>query len=190
MIRMTPLVVALCGKKQSGKDVAADLLVHHYNFKKIKIAESLKEGLRALFHFTDEQLEGDKKETIDQRWGVTPRQVMQFFGTEVMQYKLQEIMPFMSRNFFIRSLILKHLQHPLQGSYVISDLRFLHEYHALKNLENYRLICIRIERPVAQQQEDTHVSEMEYLQIQADHVIVNNGTVEELLVKLNHAISS
>lgn len=188
---MHSVVVALCGRKHSGKDFAADLLVHHHSFQKIKIAESLKNALRELFHFTDKQLEGDQKETVDERWGVSPRLAMQFFGTEVMQYKLQEIMPDMARNFFIHSLILKHLQNPPPSSrYVISDLRFLHEYHALKNIDNCRVICIRIERSLAQQERDLHASENEYLQIPVDHIIDNNSTMADLLVKLDQAISS
>ena len=96
---MLPRIVAICGPKGAGKDALADHLVSVYGYEKIKFADVLKDAVGILFGFTREQMDdGDLKEVVDIRWGVTPRKVLQFFGTEVMQYKLQELMPNMDRN--------------------------------------------------------------------------------------------
>lgn len=176
---MLPKVIGICGLKRCGKDTLARYFVDHHGYKHCKIADDLKKVVQVLFGFTDGQLETDEKDQVDPSWNITPRSAMQFFGTEVMQYKIQEILPDVQRNFWIMSFIKKHLHtQPI----VISDLRFLHEYDALMKASQSNMLVIRVERDSCVN--CSHASEQEHKDIPANMVIHNNGNIEELYVEL------
>lgn len=171
-----PRIIAICGLKRSGKDTIADYLCSKYGYTKIKIANPLKQGLKVMFGFTDEQLESDKKDEIDPRWEVQPRKIMQFVGTEVMQYQLQQIIPGIGRKVWIRSLIEEHVNNSQHSNklLVIPDLRFLHEY---EELSKYNAVFWRVDRVTELDHLnhvcDLHISEKEYLQIPVSHIFKN-----------------
>lgn len=173
--KMAPRIIAICGLKRSGKDTIADYLCQHYGYEKIKIATPLKNGLKAMFGFTDAQIEGDDKDVVDPRWGIEPRKVMQYIGTEVMQYQIQALMPDMGRNFWIRSLVEQYIKNaPRDKRYVIPDLRFRHEYDML---QQYGVEFWRVERTSERTQSATscpHASEQEYLNIPVSKVYCND----------------
>ena len=172
-------IIAICGHKRCGKDTLANYISHKYGYEHIKIASKLKDTMKLLFGFTDEQLEIEK-ETIDPTWGITPRKAMQFFGTEIMQFQLQKIMPEIDRCFWIRSTIAA--MNP-EKTYVISDMRFLHEHQELiKKFKN--VTVIRINR--YSKTFDTHISETEYNNIPYDILLNNNGTIESLLASFEN----
>jgi len=173
-----PKLIGICGKKRSGKDILANYLCNNYSFTNEKISEDLKNIIKILFGFTDNQLESNEKEDIDKSWGVSPRQTMKFIGTEIMQYKIQELLPNIKRNFWINSFIKKHIENQT-NNIVISDLRFLHEYEALKK---YNIYIIRLERDL-ENNEDNHISETEFLNIPPDVILSNNGTINDLYNK-------
>lgn len=181
-----PRVIALYGKKRSGKDTVADIFCQVYGYKKIKIAELLKLMMKLLFDFDDDQLENHKKEIIDIRWGITPRNAMQFVGTEMMQYKLSELLPDTNRNFFINNLCRKYLDPKSNDKFVISDLRFRHEYEILKN--KYNTHIIKIIRPIISDCQDHHTSECDMETFHIDKTIMNDGDLDALknLIKNYH----
>jgi len=88
---MENILIGLVAPKRSGKDTAANYLCSSYGFKKYNFADPLKNGIREIFGFTYEQLEGDDKEKIDSFWGVSPRELFQKIGTELFQYELPKI---------------------------------------------------------------------------------------------------
>jgi dephospho-CoA kinase len=178
-------IIGICGKRRSGKDTVANYICSQYNFENKKIADDLKSIIKILFGFSDVQLENNEKDIIDPLWNITPRQSMQFIGTEIMQYKLQELLPNIDRNFWIKSFINKNIINDnLPKKIVISDLRFLHEY---KNLKSYNILIIRIEKDNNNNNLniDEHISETEHIEIPADIIIKNNGSLEDLYDKLN-----
>lgn len=186
--RFQTMIIAICGPKRSGKDTIADHLISKYNYEKIKIADPLKSVTKELFGFTEDQIgETDAKDIIDERWGITPRKALQFFGTEVMQYKIQELLPDIGRKFWINRLIAGL---PMEDSnYVISDLRFLHEYEELYKKTKDNLCIIKVFRPGKTDEKDTHVSELEYKAIKEDILLINDGNIGDLLVKLDNALT-
>ena len=112
------ILVGLLAKKRYGKDTVADFLVEKYGFIKISLADPLKDATKVLFGFTDDQLYGDKKEIIDEYWGVSPRQVFQYLGTDVFRNDFKRIAPHLNDNFWVKSLE-KYLQKVDQkGKYV------------------------------------------------------------------------
>tara|TARA_B100000123_G_scaffold271526_1_gene251590 strand:+ start:488 stop:838 length:351 start_codon:yes stop_codon:yes gene_type:complete len=87
------MIIGLAGKKGSGKDTIADYLCAHYGFINYGFGDPIKEIGRIMFDFTDEQLYGSKKEIIDTKWGISPRDFFQKFGTEYGQFILPEHFP-------------------------------------------------------------------------------------------------
>lgn len=185
---MVPRIIGLCGCKRAGKDTVADYLVSKYpmQMRHAKISTVLKDTMRNLFHLRPEQLEGAEKEDIDPRYGVSPRKLMQFFGTEIMQIELQKIMPDVGRSFWIRQFLEREWPRAQNAAgaktLVISDLRFMHEYEELRRVDPHALF-IRIERSDAQP--DGHVSEHAYKDIPVEKVLRNDGTKHELYVQLD-----
>lgn len=170
-----PRIIAICGLKRSGKDTIADYLCNNHNYIKVKIASPLKEGIKSIFGFTDDQLETDLKDVKDARWGVEPRKIMQHFGTEVMQYQLQELIPNIGRSFWIKRLIDEHIVNSKEQRIVIPDLRFKHEYDMLKQ---YGAIFWRVERDIGVKHECQHLSEREYLDIPVSAVYKNDTKID------------
>lgn len=180
-----PRIIAICGYKRSGKDTISEHISNMYGHKHIKIAGKLKDVVKILFNFTDNQIEADEKEVCDDRWGITPRKAMQFMGTEMFQYKLQELLPDIQRNFWIQSLISENVKgnnNPL----VISDLRFMHEYTELKK---HNVFIIKINRTLPKGEQDLHPSETEFMDIPADLQLENDGTIESLYKQLDTSIN-
>lgn len=179
-----PKIIAICGMKRSGKDTIADYMVSKYGYEKVKIASPLKSAMKVLFGFTDQQLEGDEKDIKDMTWGIEPRKLMQYFGTEMMQYQIQDVLPGIGRCFWINKLINDHIKE--NNKYiVIPDLRFKHEYDMLVD---YNAVFWRVDR--TNTLEDSHVSEREFLDIPVQ-IVFNNNTdkqklyldVEQYLIK-------
>lgn len=77
-----PRVVAFCGLAGSGKTTAADWLVNHHGYERVRFAGPLKAMLRAL-GLTESEVDGaDKERPSALLGGKTPRQAMQWLGTE------------------------------------------------------------------------------------------------------------
>lgn len=175
-------IIAICGAKRSGKDVLAKYLINLYNYEKLSFAEPLKKAVKELFNFNDIQVGideenaiGNEKDIIDDRWGITPRKALQYFGTEIMQYKMNELIPNINRGFFADILLSKIVENK---NYVISDLRFLHEYEKIKGLN---IVIIKVVRPSLVKIRDIHISENEYEQIPCNIEILNEGTIEDFI---------
>jgi len=186
-------IIAICGAKRSGKDVLAKHLVATRGFKKLSFAEPLKKAVKELFNFNDiqvgideENAVGNEKDIIDERWGISPRKALQFFGTEIMQHSINELIPNTNRG-FLADILLSRISGNSCDSYVISDMRFLHEYNKLKSLTKARdacsLIVVKISRPavnISEVKRDTHISENEYIDIPYDVEIINDGAISDL----------
>lgn len=172
-------IIALCGFKGCGKDFVANYIHDTCSFEHLKISTKLKDATRLLFDITDDQIEGNKKECIDERWNITPRQMMQFMGTEMFQFKIQELIPECDRNFWIKSFA-NAVKANKNKNIVVSDMRFSHEYEYIKkHLRTHELIVIRINNNSKKNiydAEDIHVSETEYRQIPIDFQLTNNMT--------------
>ncbi len=86
------IVIGVCGVKTSGKDTISDMFVKEGDlFTKLQISESLKNICKQLFHFDESQVNSIEKDIVDERYKTTPRKILQFFGTDIMQYEIQKI---------------------------------------------------------------------------------------------------
>jgi hypothetical protein len=199
MSNKMPKIIAICGAKRSGKDVLADHLVKNYNYKRIAFADPLKVAVKNLFNFDDDQVGigidtgSNRKDIIDDKWGITPRAALQFFGTEIMQEKIQELLPNINKNFFANTLK-NHIENAEEDQkFVISDLRFIHEYEMLANIQNIQhkdKVIVRVIRPSNNRirDENPHISEIEYTNIPYDIIMINNGTIDEYISRFEKLI--
>jgi hypothetical protein len=155
-------LIGICGKARSGKSTASGYLVKNRGFTSRNMADPLKEMLSASFHFTDDQLWGDEKETPDDRWrGITPRKALQFVGTDVFRNQMDQIMPGIGTGFWIESFKIWYSIYGIGKRVVVDDIRFQDEIDMILSLGGKIMV---IERPDLQLTE-THKHESEALDL-------------------------
>ena len=129
-------IIGIVGFIGSGKDTVADYLVNFHGYKRESFANSLKDAVSQVFGWPRELLEGRTKEsrewreTRDEWWSkrlkqdITPRYVLQYWGTEVV------------RKGFHDDMWVASLEHRLlnsQNDIVITDCRFPNEIKAIRS---------------------------------------------------------
>ena len=190
------VLLGFLAKKYSGKDTVVDYLVEKHSFQKMSFATPLKDVISILFGFDNEQLYGNKKEVMDDRWGVTPRTVMQYLGTEVFRHDINKIMPNIGDDFWVKSWSVQYQNmiqdgennHNKDHKHIgIADCRFQNEVDAIKQNGG---IIIKIIRPGLEHENDSHASENIDAVKNFDHVIVNDGTLEDLYKKVDQFMSN
>lgn len=175
-------LIGMCGKARSGKSTIAKFLCEESGFREVSLATPLKNGLIDMFGFTNDQVHGDKKEEIDPYWNVTPREVMQVVGTELMRNSLPEFIPTMN-NVWIRIAQRKIKEYMSQGySVVVSDVRFSDEVMMIRELNGSVWQVVR--DPVHANQTMVHDHVSEHLSTIPDVVYVNNQSIKELHKKV------
>lgn len=166
-------LIALVGKKQSGKSTAADYLRETHSYTIIKFADPLKEMLRAI-GLEEPHLNGDLKETpLKILCNQTPRYAMQTLGTEWGRHLIGE-------KFWInlwREKAKRFLQESIQNKVVVDDVRFLNEATAVTTLGGE---IIRITRKGIVS-DDSHPSETEQDLIPSTYTIKNNKSIPHFL---------
>lgn len=131
-----PKIIGITGKKYNGKDTIANYLCDNYGYTRIAYGDPLKEICRILFGFDDNQLYGDDKEKIDNRWKISPRQAFQFIGTDLLRNQMHLLLPELNDKIWIKCLIEllnKKLKENPNAKYIISDVRFQNEIDSIKN---------------------------------------------------------
>lgn len=119
-----PRVVALTGAAGSGKSTAADYLIRHHGYERVKFAGPLKDMMRAI-GLGDEQIEGgEKEEPNNLLCGKTPRYAMQTLGTEWGRNCMGD-------DFWVKLWRSRAAQH---SRVVVDDLRFPNEAEAVRSL--------------------------------------------------------
>lgn len=187
-------MIVLVGKKRVGKDTIADWLVKNHGYRKIALADKIKEVLSNNSNIPLEAFyEGDRERLdycgqfvkevftkalielglpteftlpLSQMYSI--RTMMQYFGTEVVQS--------IDKLFWCKQI-------PIDEKVVISDARFEHE---LNYFENLGCITIFVERDTIDN--DTHLSEAGLCHSDNDHVIVNNSSLEYLYSRIEQIL--
>jgi len=195
------MIIGICGLIGSGKGTVADLLVEKHNFHKVSFADKLKDGVAQVFDWPRDMLEGDTKdsrqwrESEDEFWSkeigrkITPRYVLQIFGTECMRHGLYD-------DIWVSLVKKKILDNP-DKHWIIPDTRFPNEVKMIKQLGGQVWRIKRGEDPewftdyVEGNITPTHAhpSEWMWAKIDFDHTIKNNTTVEDLHNKVEKIIS-
>jgi hypothetical protein len=173
------VIFGITGQKYNGKDTVGSYLIENKNFKKFSFAEPIKDVSKLLFGFNDEQVNGKEKETIDVKWNVTPRTIMQFIGTEMFRKMMPQVIPNIGEDFWVTLTMNKVNEY--KNNVVITDVRFDNEIAAIR--KNGGKI-IRVVRPGIKST-STHESEINILNLKVDYEVINDGTIEELYQKIS-----
>jgi hypothetical protein len=186
------MIIGVCGLIGSGKGTVADILVESHGFRKLSFADSLKDGVAAMFDWPRSMLEGDTsasrewREQPDTFWSeemgypVTPRYVLQKVGTECMRQGLFDGI-WVSRT-------KQKLQRNSYQDFVIPDVRFPNE---IKMIQNQGGIVVQVQRGElpdwarefqtrSVQPPDVHPSEWMWMKARLDHTIKNDGSIDDL----------
>lgn len=179
-------IICIVGGKYNGKDMVSNHLTDKYNFKRYGFADPMKEGVKHMFDFTDEQVYGSLKEVIDERWNITPREVMQVFGTELCQFDLPKYLPALApigEAIWCHRFEIWYAKQPANTNIVFNDCRFQHEASLTKRLGGH---VWKIIRPGYDVPTDSHKSENSLNNIQYDHLIINNKSLDELYTNIDY----
>ena len=145
------MIIGIVGLIGAGKDTIADYLVNIHQFRRESFANSLKDAVAAVFNWERELLEGRTKqsrewrEQLDPWWStrlgqpITPRWVLQYWGTEVC------------RKGFHDDIWIASLENKIRNSrddIVISDCRFPNEIKAIKAAGGIVIRVVRGPEPV------------------------------------------
>lgn len=201
------MIISLAGLIGSGKDTISDYLVNSHGFRRESWAGTLKDAVASVFGWDRILLEGKTsesrkwREVPDEWWSnrlgidVTPRRVLQEWGTEVCREAYHD-------DIWIASL--ENKLRKTTDNIVISDSRFPNEIDSVKKLGG---ITIRVKRgpdPVwvdeftktgrtlefAKKYPKVHASEFSSINCSYDYVIQNDGTIDDLYNKINDLLQS
>lgn len=169
-------VVGFGCKAQSGKDTAAHYIEDKLpgKAKRVAFADKLKTIAMDLFGLSYEQCYGPKevKETIDPRYGLSPREIMQKVGE-----KMREIHPSIWVDTVFNSTIPK-LQEQGYELFIISDVRYPNEGDGIHARGG---IIARVDRKDSGTSVGSnHSSETSMDNYEEfDYIVDNNSTLEE-----------
>jgi hypothetical protein len=183
-------LIGVLGKKRAGKDTVSEYVEKYYTYDKMALATPLKDICKILFNFTDEQLHGNLKEIQDPYWGVSPRTVFQYVGTDIFRKDINKIIPTIQDNFWINAIINKYtkiIEKNPNYNLIVSDLRFQNECSAIHKFSG---TVIKISRP-SSSNVDEHESEAQIDKIvDYDFEIVNDGSLQDLYDKIDDIMKS
>jgi len=193
------MLIGVVGLIGSGKGTVSDRLEQKHNFRKDSFAKSLKDAVSSMFNWDREMLEGKTDESRawrekpdvfwSKRFGkdVTPRWVLQYFGTEVMRQGMHD-------SIWIDSCMARYDGKPT----VIADTRFENEIKIIREMGGSILLVKRgqdpdwftdyVEGNVVPK--NVHLSEYAWAKSEYDHLITNDGTLENLHSKIDDLIVS
>lgn len=132
---MTRHIIGLCGLIGSGKGTVADYL-ETQGYKKINFADAVKDGMAAIFDYPRDMLEGSTFESREWRdipdpfWSnnmnteITPRRIMQIFGTECMRDGFHSDV--------WTDIVRRKIEAAGHDKWVIGDIRFYNERDAVR----------------------------------------------------------
>lgn len=190
-----PTVIGITGRKYNGKDTVADYLVSRYGYTKLSFAQPIKEMSKIIFGFTEQQVNGNLKEDVDERWHISPRQAMQFIGTELFRDHIGKLLPHIGNNIWVYCATQKiktQLSIDPNAKFVIADVRFPNELESLRGIFDVdgQFKSIRVSRPtIACDETSLHESEKLIDTLVVDHELLNDSGKQELYDKVDQLIN-
>jgi len=202
------MLIGICGLIGSGKGTVADTLVNDHGFTKISFADKLKDSVATMFDWDRSLLDGKTdqsrqwREEIDEYWSnetgneITPRYVLQVFGTECMRNGFYD-------GIWVSLTKKKILDNPAQN-FVIPDVRFPNEAKMIYGINGQVWRVKRDKDPdwfteyqtLGVEPKEVHPSEWAWANTKFTNVLENNKTitdlrnqVQDLLVSNEHLVS-
>lgn len=180
------MIVGISGKARSGKDTFAEMLAAQLNkgahppFVMMAFANELKLRCQAAFDLSYEQLWGDDKEKVDERYQKQMQANVHWTAREIMQ-EYGAFYRSIDGEFWIKNLF-KVAADKGYNNVIVTDVRYINEADYILNKGGY---VIRVER---ENKDDVHnMQHPSEVQLDGynrfDFVVNNNGTLEELAEK-------
>lgn len=202
-------IVCLVGLIGSGKGTVAELFSKTGNYTEDSFAKPIKDLASAIFGWSRNLLEGDTLESRDFReitdifWSkktgipnFTPRLALQLIGTDILRNHFHE-------NIWIDSLEYRMSCHPEYSNVIISDARFRNELDMIRKMNGKIIWVQRGELPewwetavsahtntishniMKTKYKHIHESEWNWSGYDVDYIIKNNGSKDELAIKIS-----
>jgi len=177
------MLIGITGKAGSGKDTIGDYLVTKYKFQRIALADPIKRLVKDIFVLDDrtvyDRVEREKPLKDWPEWSV--RKLLQFIGTEMFRQNIDDAI-------WVKSLWLRIVQNP-NVNYVVTDVRFPNELdYFKKNAKPGEFMFIKVVRQGCNGVVGLQSHASEAYDLEAEHVIDNNGTYEDLYNKVDEVI--
>ena len=174
------MIYLITGKKRAGKDTTADFLKSYIGGRKIALADPMKMVAQVMFDWDYNHIE-HYKETVDPRYGISPRQFLQTFGTEYAQFYLSDKFPeyktTTGRTLWAKYLVNTIKKYPEVNNWFVSDVRFPHEVEEVtKAFDDVKVLKIIRPDHICK---DEHCSETSIDEIISDVVMFNTGTLTD-----------
>lgn len=202
------MIIGVVGFLGSGKGTVGDLLIQEHNYYKLSFADGVKDAVSAVFGWPRDLLEGDTdasrafREIPDAWWSerlgyeVTPRYMLQLMGTEA------------GRDVFHKDIWIYALEKRMLGKtdVVVPDVRFPNEIEFIRQMGGKVIRVKRGPEPewyetahysnieqftysgtpkMVEDYPNIHFSEWAWIGQRFDHVLENDGTINDLKVNLN-----
>ncbi len=190
MIQNEPdILLGVNGEIGCGKSTVVNYLESRYGFGEYMFANPLKQ-MAISAGFEPHQIFGtqEQKLEINKFWGISGREFLQVFGSEVCRDYMPKVLPKMNFNgltLWVR-LFEKFMVGRKGVNTAVSDVRFADESQTIKK---YNGIVVRIVRsgiqnkqPIAVQK---HISETQANVIAPNVIINNDGTLDVLYKKID-----
>lgn len=184
------IIIGICGNIGSGKTISAEYLKKNHKFLEYAFADPLKK-IASVLGFEEKQLYGTQEDKLqkNKHWGISAREFMQQFGTDICRDTIPKIIPNMdmgdSGSIWVKlfEIYMENLKKTNKLTcIVVSDVRFHNESESIKR---HGGIIIKINRPNKKNgYEFKHTSEMSIDKIEYDVCITNDGSIDELHKKL------
>ena len=204
------MIIGICGLISCGKGTVADILVDDHSFEKISFADKLKDAVSLMFDWPRDMLEGETpdsrywREQEDTFWtketgrSVTPRLVLQEFGTDCMRNGFYD-------GIWVSMVKQKIINNP-NTEFVIPDVRFRNEQNVIRELGGEVWQVKRGADPewfgsaILDNQTDNklmspyniHPSEWKWIDTndKFDSILYNDGTIEDLRSQVEDHLAS
>lgn len=187
-------VIGITGKANTGKDTVADYLNTFPGVYIFPFAEPLKDAMNEAFGLPREQSRVFKETKIS-HWGVSPREIYQFAGTEIFREGIAKLLPDIGNNFWIKRHWLAAsgflegcVAYDPGDTVVIPDVRFQNEVEYIYENDG---ILISLDRPGSTAVGiSSHASEAGvFIPTKVKHFhILNDSTLEDLYATVDHVI--
>jgi len=179
------MLVGICGKAGSGKDTVGDYLVKQYGFKRIALADPIKRLVEDVF-VLDKHMVYDRmaREQPLESWpGWTVRKLLQFIGTELFRENIDDAI-------WVKSLWYR-ICDDKDNNYVVTDVRFPNELQYFKDnaLKNHMpFVSMKTVREGCNGVVGLQGHASEAYDLEAEYILENNGTFQDLYSKVDHII--
>lgn len=200
MIKLTDLkLIGIHGNAGTGKDTISAYI--HSNYQKVygeAFAGPLKDACAEAFGMDRDDFDDpDVKNLLNNYWGVSPRQIAQFVGTELFRTNIARLLGgACEHNFWIKRLegrltgaLNEYQYNPYEAGdcVIISDVRFQNEYDWIIANEG---IVIHVTRPgfTGNVGIANHASEAGIANFhtpEATFYVANDGTLDDLYEKVD-----